>query len=163
MYLIKGRLALDIKTFCRLYSSVFETNTDLHRLAPVPSGSGIMYPLSSWRRVTVVSPNTRQSVSWCFLISNSSVDCLRSIRLRASVCRRPAPSGPGLRVHRRIVARGCWWLFETAPGIDGVFGIGGAVSGGVVGHVRAWCRWGAIRERRRGYTGTSYRTSSTGR
>ena len=37
-----------------------------------------------------------------------------------------------MRFRRLIVARGCWWLFEIAPGIDEVFGIGGAVSGDVV-------------------------------
>ena len=51
----------------------------------------------------------------------SSVDGLRSFRLRASPMRRPAPPGPGWRVRRLIVARGrCCWFFEIAPGIDGV-------------------------------------------
>ena len=62
---------------------------------------------------------------------NFSVDGLRLFRLRASPRRRPSPPGPGLRVHRLIVAQGCCccWLFEIAPGIDVVLGTGGAVSG----------------------------------
>ena len=55
----------------------------------------------------------------------SSVDGLRSFRLRTSAWRRPSPSGPGLRIRCLIVARGCCWLFEIAPGIDEVLGTGG--------------------------------------
>jgi len=43
---------------------------------------------------------------------------MRSFRLRASAWRRPSPSGPGLRVHRLIVARGHCWLSEAAHGVD---------------------------------------------
>ena len=49
------------------------------------------------------------------------------------ICRgRPSPPGSGLRVRRLIVARGCCWLFEIAPGIDEVLRTDGAVSGDVV-------------------------------
>ena len=102
--------------------------------APVPSGSGFVGPSLLRRRVAVVSPKPRQSVPWRLRISSSSVDGPRLFRLRASPWRRPSPSGPGLRVRRRIVARGCCWLFEIAPGVDEVLGTGGAVSGDVVGH-----------------------------
>ena len=54
----------------------------------------------------------------------------------ASTVRRPSSLGPGWHVRRLIVAQGCWWHSEDAPGVHRVFGIGGAVSGDAIESAR---------------------------